>query len=378
MVAIQRGRTAPIAAARACWPLERNQGKGDNSVTTTRLLYFGDQWEGSTSLQRQRAFQQLQGVTVAGVDARAGAANNVKGKLWHKVRWKLRIPVDAADENRLLTEAVQRHRPDIVVVDNSRVIRHTTLKKLRRLSPAVRLVYYSPDDIVARHNLSLPLKRSLPYWDTVCTTKTFNIPELEALGVQQAQLVGKAFDPSLHRPLDRSGVDAEFEHFDAVFVGTYEDERCASINALAANGVSIVVYGHQRSGWRSSMLHDSIELRPAVFAEDYVHAWHTGKVALCFLRKINRDRITQRSMEIAAMGRPMVAERTDEHDQHFAHGKEYLGFASDTELFHQVRQLLDNEPRRIELGKAARRRCLDSGYSSLDRAHDMISIFRAP
>lgn len=339
---------------------------------TTKLLYFGPQWAGSTSLQRLHAFQQLDDIEAIGVDC--GATLGGHRSLTYRVRWKLRLPIDLLDENARLIAAVKAHRPDVVMVDNSKVIRRSTLDTLHKLGTP-RLVYYTPDDIAARHNLSLPLKWSLPYWDIVCTTKTFNMPELKAFGVKHPLLVGKAFDPALHRPLDRAAVGDDYERFDAVFVGSYERERCASINTLAENGMSVAVYGSGLSFWTPSVLTAAVELRPSAFGAAYVRALHTGKVALCFLRKVNRDRITQRTMEIAACARPMVAERTDEHDAHFEDAKEYLGFSSDAELIRSTHSLLSDDTYRASVGYAGFTRCLTSGYSTIDRAKQMITAF---
>jgi hypothetical protein len=336
------------------------------------LLYFGPQWPGSTSLQRLNAFQDILGEADAvGVDNGAGVGGSAT--LWQRIRWRLRLPVDVRHENEVLLTAVRKHSPRIVLVDNVKVIRRSTIKKMRELG-AARIVYYTPDDIAAKHNLSLPLKWSLPEWDIVCTTKTFNVPELKAMGVERPLLVGKAFDPVLHRPWSADEVGGDYEKYDTVFIGTYERERCTSINALAEVGISVVVYGEDKGKWRKG-LHPAVTLRPTVFDQEYVRAWHTGKVALCFLRKINRDRITQRTMEIAAIGRPMVAERTDEHDQHFAHGREYLGFHDDLELVPNVKSLLSAPALRDGLGKAGRRRCLESRYSTHDRARQMLAEF---
>lgn len=339
---------------------------------TVKLLYFGPQWPGSTSLQRLRAFAAVKGVKAIGVDS--GSSIGGQWPLWYRVRWKLRLPVDALGENQRLIAAVDTHRPDIVFVDNSKVISTRTLRSLRSIGDS-RLVYYSPDDIVAKHNLSLPLRWSLPFWDVVCTTKTFNIPELFQRGANRPFLIGKAFDPDLHRPMTVDQVGTGHEAFDAVFLGAFEAARCASINALAEAGLSIVVYGSDKGNWRNSQLRPGIELRNSVFAEEYVRAWHTGKLALCFLRKLNRDRITQRTMEIAAIGRPMLAERTDEHDEHFQHGQEYLGFRTDAELIANARTLLADEQARHRLAEAGRRRCLESGYSTRDRAEQMLREF---
>ena len=343
----------------------------NNMVKMTSLLYFGQQWIGSTSIQRLKAFQQIDGVLAVGID------NNVtldkKNSTWQRIRWRLRFPVDVFNERDALIKSVEYHKPDIVLVDNCKVINCKTLRHLRELG-CKKLVYYSPDDIYAKHNLSFPLKWSLPHWDIVCTTKTFNIPELLSIGVRHPLLIGKSFDLDLHHPWAPADVGGDFENFDAVFIGTFEKERCDSINTLAEAGISVIVWGNKEY-WRRKYLHPSIELRNAVFGEEYVRAWHTGKVALCFLRKLNRDRITQRSVEIAAIGRPMVAERTDEHDAHFLHGKEYLGFHTNEELVEQVKMLIGNNDYREKLAKAARERCLQSGYSSLDRAKQMIDAF---
>lgn len=341
---------------------------------STRLLYFGPQWAGSTSLQRLDAFQGLDGLDAVGADSGHSIEHSGRASFWHRVRWKLRLPADVYGENKRLMEAVATHRPDIVLVDNSKVIAKETLRRIRRLG-VTKLVYYSPDDLAAKHNLSLPIKWSLPDWDVVCTTKTFNLPELTQLGARRPFLIGKAFDSRLHRPMSVGQLGQAHEAFDAVFIGTYEPERCASINALSESGASIVVYGSDKGNWSNSQLRPGIELRKSVFAEDYVRAWHTGKLALCFLRKINRDRITQRTMEIAAIGRPMLAERTDEHDRHFRHGLEYLGFRDDVELVTHVKELLADQERRLALGRAARQRCLDDGYSTEDRAAEMLREF---
>lgn len=339
------------------------------------LLYFGPQWDGSTSLQRLRAFERLDGLRAVGIDS--GARVGGTPSLWRRIRWRLRMPVDSLAENETLLAAVRNHRPEIVLVDNSKVIRTRTLGQLRNLG-VQRLVYYSPDDIVAPHNLSLPLRASLPHWDIVCTTKTFNVPELAGLGVRRALLVGKSYDADLHQPMSRAEVGEAYETFDVVFVGTYERERARSLNALAAAGVRLVVYGEDKGGWRAQQLDDSITLRRSVFGKEYVAAWHAGKIALCFLRKINRDRITQRTMEIAAIGRPMVAERTDEHDAHFEHGREYVGFSTDSDLCAAVTKLLGDEARRFELGAAGRRRCVAGGYSTDARAREMLAAFLEP
>ena len=339
-----------------------------------RLVYHGPFWPGRTALQRLEAFAAVDGVEVLTHDSLMGPGN--LASLYDRLRWRAGWPVDKQREAERLTRFVADQRPDAVLVDNSKVLGPPVLRGLRGLGVKA-LGYYTPDDALNPLNLKRPLRASLPEWDVFFTTKTFNLAELRAAGARNPHLIGKAFDPMLHRPLDPASVGEDFERFDLVFAGSCEQERLASLNALCEAGHSVVVYGGDIGNWRSKDLHPNIVARPAAFDQAYVRALHHGKLALGFLRKMNRDQITQRTMEITASGRPMLAEKTDEHDAHFIDGVEYAGFSSDEELVALAGRYLADAAARLELGRRARLRCLDSGYSTLDRAREMIAALKA-
>ena len=331
-----------------------------------KLLYHGPLQPGSTALQRMEAFAAVPGVEV--VPVHTNVSFGMKLGLYRRVRWRLRVPVDDRDENGMLERAVATERPDVVFIDSSRVIRRSTLRRLRVLGAKV-LAYYSPDDVIAPHNLSWPLRLTFPEWDVLFTTKAFNIPELAACGVRRPYLIGKAFDPKLHRPMTREEVGEDFERYDLVFIGTYEAQRCASINALAAAGFGVAVFGGL---WQRTHLDSRVDLHCEQYGDEYVRKMHAGRIALGFLRKLNRDQITQRTMEITAMARPMLAEKTEELDKHFHDGQEYVGFGNDDELAGFARGILAKSDWRLSIGRAARQRCLTSGYSSSSRAKEML------
>ncbi len=341
-----------------------------------RLMYCGQLWEGSTALQRARAFSRQACTEVLYLDVTSGV-RDPSPPLMGRVRWKIGWPADTLGENLRLIEMVQRARPDVVFVDNSKVISLSTLRLLK--SKGVMPVYYSPDDMVVPHNFKYPFRKTLPNWGIIFTTKPINVAELEARGAQQVVLVGNSFDAEVHRPLSPAERDRSFEAVDAVFIGAFEKKRCHQINALAAAGVTVAVYaassGMIATAWRR-MLHRDVVLKSDAFGSDYRIGLHHGKLALCFLREMNRDVITTRSIEIPASGRPMVAEKTAEHDRHFVDGSEYVGFADRDELIESVHQLLGDHNRRRRIGKAGRLRCLSSGYSTDHRAREMLERIR--
>jgi len=197
--------------------------------------------------------------------------------------------------------------------------------------------------------------------------------------VRDPVLLGNAFDPELHRPMSREEVGEEYERFDLVFIGTFEEDRFRYIRMLAEAGRTVAVYGNPARrfsrGWEMTR-HERITVGPPALGGDYSRVMHHGKIALCFLRKMNRDRITTRSIEIPAMRRAMVAEKTDEHDSHFADGSEYFGFRDETELLDKVRALLADDGLRLKIAESGRARCFASGYTTADRGLEMTAAIK--
>jgi spore maturation protein CgeB len=106
----------------------------------------------------------------------------------------------------------------------------------------------------------------------------------------------------------------------------------------------------------------------------YARAINCFDINLAFLRKLNRDLQTTRSVEIPACGAFMLAERTDEHRALFEEGVEAEYFADDDELLAKVRRYLEAPELRHAVATAGRQRCIDSGYSNQDRMRKMFAI----
>jgi hypothetical protein len=338
------------------------------------MIYQGPLWPGSTALQRADAFRHWLGEEIIALDDRRRIEKPGRlGRVCRGALWRAGYPIDEFRSIERLTQAIAQHKPDVVFVDSNQFVSGRTIRRLRGVHQA-KYVFYTPDDIVARHNRSRWLLSSFGEWDILFTTKTFNVPELAALGVKRPSLIGKAFDPSLHRPMSAREVGPEYERFDAVFLGAFEPIRLEAVRALARAGLSVLVGCRD---WPRTDALPGVELRDLVFGHEYVRALHFGKIALGFLRRINRDRITQRSMEITACGRPMLADKSDEHDSHFVDGMEYCGFNDIDHLVSQAKALLADPGRRRCIADAGRKRCIESGYSTLERARQLLDVIEA-
>lgn len=352
-------------------------------ISGLRIILVADLNAYSKGLGRVRALQEL-GASIT--DLSHTAASETDGgyasiTMLDRVLWKIGIQQDKTRINRRLIEAANNLAPDIVWIEKGNMIRPTILRELRRIVPEAAIVSYSEDDMFLAHNRTGAYLKGLPFYDCVFTTKAPNVApaELPALGARRVVAVDKAYDPHMHEPVEVSASDVERYGADVGFVGSYEGARARSLSFLAENGITVRVWGN---GWGA--LGDRppgliIEGRAVVNSEReraYTKTLCATRINLGFLRKLNRDTQTDRSVEIPACGAFMLAERSDDHLRMFEEDREAAFFGSDTEMLEKVRYYLAHEQERTAIARAGRQRCLESGYSETERMRLMIDQCR--
>lgn len=280
---------------------------------------------------------------------------------------------DLSAANAKIIRLINKNRYDIVWIDKGIIIRKSTFEAIRRLQPQAKIIGYSPDWMMGRHNQSRQFLESLPFYDCYVTTKSYAVDEMKQAGCKDVLYIGNAFQKGFHKPYELTYSEKEMYGCVVGFIGAYEAERAASIMYLANNGICVDIWGSRQ--WeefctQSPYLHfRGTEL----LGNDYCKALSGCKISLCFLRKINRDQQTTRSVEIPACGSMMLAERTDEHLAMFEEDKEAVYFSSDNELLEKCRIYLADETMRNEVASAGHLRCLSSDYSYHGRIREVLN-----
>lgn len=291
-------------------------------------------------------------------------------KSWYKVRhqfflrgWPMATGM-GRELNANILKAVKKQSYRIIWIDKGVHVWASTLRKIRQLSPDSIIVGYSPDDMTQRHNQSQYFLEGLSVYDYFVTTKSHAVESLKKIGARNVLLVDNAYEEKFHYPREVNLANTEKYGGEIGFIGSWEEERCNSILYLAERGLPVRVWGGGRwLEYQDRFPNLQIEEKP-LYTEEYCTALSNFKINLCFLRKINYDLQTTRTMEIPACGGFLMAERTREHVRLFEEGTEAAFFEGNEQLFEQCSLYLKNEDLRQKVARGGYERCIRSGYSN--------------
>lgn len=331
-----------------------------------RILFVGEIEEGRTSVQRMNALKEL-GHEVTPINYLPPMrADGKRHGILSRVLGKCGFPSDVCKMNRAIQEKSVERVFHVLWLEKTLSLRPQTLFRFRAQQPQCRCVFYTVDDMANPHNQSRYYRKLVPGVDLYCTTKSFQLSELKLEGWRRVILVGNGYDSNTHRPYQASMHEEEEFGADVGFIGGFELDRYRQMLSLAQNGVALRIRG---SFWESVVdAHPLLEISCGdLLGEDYRKAICATSINLCFLRKVNRDLQTTRSVEIPACGAFMLAERTKEHLEMFEEGREAEFFSSREELLEKVRYYLTHSDKRERIAVAGRQRCLTSGYSNTER-----------
>ena len=119
-----------------------------------RILLAGEIVPGSRTLQRIRALREM-GHEVAAIETNMpGATYEDRPRFVERVRYKLRIPGDPNRANEALIANAGQQRFDLVWLERCVAVRAGTLRRIKELAPATRLVWYAEDDMMNPRHLS--------------------------------------------------------------------------------------------------------------------------------------------------------------------------------------------------------------------------------
>lgn len=283
-----------------------------------RILYIGIYFDGQTSKMRADKIRDILS------DWEMDIINTDEPKrnthwLWQSIGFRYKKGLLIGKVNRFVLDRLGDKQYDLIWVDKAIYLTRKTTKVLK--SHTDKLVHFTPDPAFTFHRSKL-FYESMSLYDYVITTKSYEMEDfVHMMGDKNRVLYAtQGFDKSLHRPM------VSWEQKNGVaFIGHYEAERVAPIEALLGADIDVTLAGIKWEEFAKSHECKNLHyLGNGVFGEEYVKALSSCLFGWGSVSKWIPEMHTTRTFEIPAIKTALLTERN----------KELEGFFSDNEVIY--------------------------------------------
>jgi hypothetical protein len=291
-------------------------------------------------------------------------------RLVNKINWWLRgrRPTRLRRFSREVTELCASVRPRWLVATGIAPLNRAYLKEIGRIG--VRRLNYLTDDPWNPAHRAPWFFDALSEYDHVFSTRRANLEELRGLGCPAVSFLPFAYAPRLHRPEPTCNGCADYApEEDLFFAGGADRDRVPYLAACIRAGLRVRLHGGYWNRYAETRGRAQGHLPPHRLS----HAMSRSRVALCLVRRANRDGHVMRSFEIPAIGACMLTEDTAEHREIFGpDGENVLYFNTIDQMVDRLRWLLAHDSERVRLAEAAHRLIVSGKHTYRDRLEAML------
>ena len=335
-----------------------------NGATFMDLLIVGNRGGSNVGESFERAARNLQlsSIYLDASEAMAGP------RLLRQASWHLRRrrPLSLGTFSRSVLEASRRVRPRILLTTGIAPVDAPALKSIGELG-TVRCNFLTDDPWSVSHRNSWFLT-ALRHYDIVFTPRRSLRTDLSLQ--TGARVVDMLFgvDGELFHPVPLTAEEEQAYRSDVMFAGGADRDRIPYIDALHRAGLHTALYGGYWERYRETR---AITRGPIPVSE-LPKAITASKVALCLVRRANRDQHCMRTFEVPAVGGCMLTEHTEDHRNLFGpEGSAVLYFNSIAEMLSKARWLVEHRTERNRLARAAHA-LVASGHTYQDRLQSIL------
>ncbi len=256
--------------------------------------------------------------------------------------------------NKEFIEFIETQQPDVVWVFKGMELFPETLAYIK--TKGIIVCCYNPDHPFihsGKGSGNSNVVRSFGHYDFHFVYGLDFIKECEQKGVDVYPLPF-AYDLSAFE--NAAEIFTQNELYNkACFIGNPDKERARFIEAIAAKGIPIDVYGNNWQKFVNSS--NNININGVVYGLDLWKTFRKYRVQLNLLRKHNLNSHNQRTFELAGAGAIQIAPRTPDHELYFTEGKEIYLFNDEDECvlkMHELFNLSDHEANELRKNTMAR------------------------
>ena len=286
----------------------------------------------------------------------------------YRVFNKLKIPLDNDNLNKRLLDKIKYFKPDIIFIVKGNSIYPWTLKTIKKNYPNIKIVSFSNDNMSLWSNKSIYYQLGINYYDLVVSINIEAYRKIEEFYKGKVLYIDKSYSKKYHKFLE-----VQNKQYDCLFIGTYEKERFETMSFLAQNGIKVDIFGGLWNKADISNISKNLTIHfKELVGEDYNYALANSKIVLGFLRKVNLDTQTSRTIEIPASGGFMIMEYTENQDRLFTKDIEMIYFRTKEELLKKIKYYNTHQKEALSILRNARLRCETDGYEYNNRINEIL------
>jgi len=324
-----------------------------------KILFAGEQEEGTSSLYRRRTLERM-GHTVVTFDPHRYRLGH---PLLEKVAFRLAAGPHAARMNRDLLRLAEAERPQLFWAEKVLLLYPSTLRSFH--AQGIVTVSYMIDNAFGpRKDPGWRLyKKDIPFFDLHVTQRDVSIPDYTSRGAKHVIKVQTAYEQTMHFPPPAGWSDSDRDR-EVSFVGTPYDDRAQVLTRLMDAGLPVTISGNPRQ-WKRALSAEAYARMfrfGELYQKDYREAIWKSKINLSFLTRANQDEYTHKSFEIAGCEGFLLAERSPGHSAKFVEDEEAVFFEGTDELKAKIERYLPDEAARSRIAAAGRERAARDGY----------------
>lgn len=306
-----------------------------------------------------------------GLEARLMDIRKADSSSWFIRQWNWRLqdhrPARLSTFSAEVLRECLEYKPHWLLATGICPIKASVLESIR--NQGILCFNYLTDDPWNSAHRSEWFFQALRSYDRIFSTREAGLPELSHLCAGGAVYLPFAYAPEIHYPEMLNDEEKVRYTSDVVFIGGADTDRVPYMAALIQADYSVKLYGGHWDRFKETRACACGQADPLMVRRAIAGC----KVALCLVRRANRDGSSMRTFEIPAMRACMLTEDTVEHRRIFGEEDESaLYFHDVASMLVQCRRLIENTLLRVRIVDFVHRRIVGGSHTYLDRLRGMI------
>lgn len=305
------------------------------------ILLIGPYFQGSTTKMRGEALQQILNPTSFKV-IDVETPQKKLSRVFTSLGWRFKVGPMIKEINKFIKKEIYNEPVfDIVWIEKAVFIELETMLLIK--DKAKILIHFTPDPAFLYHK-SKHFNKTLPFFDFVITTKTFELELYKKYGAKKILLTTQGFDKSMHKSSHKFA-----EKKGVVFIGHYETNRAEIIQFLIDNGITVKLVGvkWKHFAFKNRNNPNLVYIGTGVYGKDYSYLLSSAKYSLGLLSKWIPELHTTRTFEITACKTALFSESNSEIDSIYVKNIDYLPFENAKDILDKIKYY-EKKPNELE------------------------------